>query len=258
MTPKRQILEVWGDLACFTRPEMKAERFSYPVITPSAARGIFDAICVNRHEFHWQIKQIDVLRSRGVDGAPIETTAPVNYIALRRNEVKEGADVGNILKCMAGKGKIRLVFADVDRTFWGTDERGRTQRQTMALRNVRYYLHAEVRPWPGFEGKQQGMEMEFRRRAAKGKCVYQPYLGCREFPAYFRLVEVDEHMEDPILFDLPIGLMVYDLFDLSQPGTSESPFSLSLFRASVSRGSIRVPDYGSEDVISASKERIHA
>ncbi len=253
MGAKRQTLEVWGDLACFTRPEMKVERFSYPVITPSAARGIFDAIYVNRHEFRWQIVQVDILNPCGPDGSPVTAVNPINYIALRRNEVKEGVEVNAVLTWIAGRKPPEPIFADVDKSFWGTDEKGRTQRQTMALKNVRYYLHAEVRPWPGFENRIPGMEMEFRRRAQHGKCVYQPYLGCREFPAYFRLVEIGEAPEMPVPFDMDIGLMVYDVFDLSMPGTSESCFSLSLFRASISKGSLAVPEYGTSAVFTGER-----
>jgi len=219
MKPKDQALDVWGEFACFTRPELKVERFSYPVITPSAARGIYDAIYCKPVEFRWQITKIEIL-------------APPNYIALRRNEVKRAAAVA--------KGYAEPIAAD---------EEARTQRQTMALRDVRYRLHAEIRPWRGFEDRLQALESQFRRRAANGKCIYQPYFGCREFPAYFELVEPHAARAQPKAFDLDIGLMLYDVFDLSRTGTSADEPFVSLFRASVTGGVMEVPDYESDQVL---------
>jgi CRISPR-associated protein Cas5d len=194
MTPSRQVIEVWGRLACFTRPELKVERFSYPVITPSAARGIFDAICVNRHEFRWQILQVEVLE-------------PPAFIALRRNEVKEkGPSDRTVHQWMQGtvpptpilagagedantRGKRRSRRPSALPILAGAGEDANTQRQTMALKNVRYRIHAEVRPWRGYEDQIEKMEARFRRIAGAGKCFFQPYFGCREFPAFFRLLE---------------------------------------------------------------------
>ena len=252
MKPKDQVLEVWGDFACFTRPELKVERFSYPVITPSAARGIYDAIYskpnkdVTKAEFRWQITKIEVL-------------APVSYIALRRNEVKDKApSERTIATWMNGEQVPEPIWADATKDMVGTDQKGRTQRQTMALKNVRYRLHAEVRPWPGFENRLEGIENCFRRRAEHGKCIYQPYFGCREFPTYFELVEPDAPPSDQLQRDMAaeIGLMLYDVFDLSEPGTDESPPCISLFRAKVESGVMRVPDYKSDEVLrGARRER---
>lgn len=126
-------LEVWGDFACFTRPEMKVERFSYPVITPSAARGIFDAIywdglrerqgreSIMRPYFHWQLIRIEVLELP-------------RYIALRRNEVKDKVPADRTLKAwMEGREQPEPIWADGGKDELGTDQKGRTQRQTMAL-----------------------------------------------------------------------------------------------------------------------------
>src|SRR5436309_9579855 len=160
MTPTRQVLEVWGDLACYSRPELKVERFSYPCITPSAARGIFDAIYAKPAEFRWQVTAVELL-------------APPAYIALRRNEVKEKVNLHAVADWMAGKREPEPIWADGDRDLLGTDEKGRTQRQTLALKNVRYRLHAEIRPWPEHRGRQAALEAQLRRRAERGKCVYQ-------------------------------------------------------------------------------------
>lgn len=235
MTPKQHVLEAWGDLACFTQPALKVERFSYPVITPSAARGIFDAICVNRHKYRWQITRIEVLE-------------PVRYIALRRNEVKEkspGTDT--ILAWMSGKREPEPIRADADEATSGSKEKGRTQRQTMALKNVRYRLHAEIRPWPGYESELPGMEGKFRRRALAGQCINQPFFGCREFPAFFRLIEPGEEGKPPEeTVNQEIGWMLYDVFDQSRPDDSTSAARVSIFHARIENGVLEVPAYESD------------
>jgi CRISPR-associated protein Cas5d len=124
----------------------------------------------------------------------------------------------------------------------------------MALRNVHYRLHAEIRPWPEHRGRQAALEAQFRRRAERGKCFYQPFLGCREFPAWFRLVETPADQPPappPIPLDLDVGFMLYDVFDLSRPGTSADAPAVSLFRASVRGGVLEIPEYASADVYKA-------
>ncbi len=234
MEAKDQVLDVWGSLACFSQPVFKVERFSYPIITPSAARGIYDAIYCKSKEFRWQVTGIEIL-------------APPSYIALRRNEVKEKISVNAVLRWMDGKETPVPIWADGDRASTGSDEKGRTQRQTMALKDVRYRLHAHMRPWPGFENTLQGLEAQFRRRAAHGKCIYQPYFGCREFPAYFELVEPQAPQAERIALDMELGLMLYDVFDLSRPGSNEDKPSVSLFRATVQKGALKVPSYESPE-----------
>jgi len=242
MKPKDQILEVWGDLACFTRPELKVERFSYPVITPSAARGIYDAIyCkpnknISQAEFRWQVTRIEMM-------------APPKFIALRRNEVKEKASVRNIVGCMNSESDdVPIIWADGSRNELGSDQKGRTQRQTMALKDVRYRLHAEIRPWPGFMDRLPALEAQFQRRASQGKCLFQPYLGCREFPAYFEYIETDTPSNTTSGINMDVGLMLYDVFDLSKPGTAASKPCISLFRAVIRDGILTVPDYMSDQV----------
>jgi len=222
-------LEIWGDFACFTRPEAKVERLSYPVITPSAARGIFDAIFCNRHEMWWQIRKVEVMR-------------PPKFIALRRNEVKGRVPSDRTIAGWMKGDTPQPLMAD------GDDEAtGRTQRQTMALKDVRYRISAEIRPWPTFEGKLAEFQQKFRRKAAAGQCLYQPYLGCREFPAYFELLDGEESV--PTAIDMEIGWMVYDVFQLDRPGVNTDPPAVSLFRASVHGGVMVVPEYGSPLVL---------
>lgn len=254
MLPKPQILEVWGDFACFSRPELKVERFSYPIITPSASRGIFDAIYCKPNknpeqaQFRWQITKIELL-------------SPVAYVALRRNEVKEKINITAVGRWMSGKEVPVPIYADGDRNLLGTDEKGRTQRQTMALKNVCYRLTAEIHPFRGHESKQQSFEAQFRRRANHGKCFYQPYMGCREFPAYFELKEVGEKLTDPVNYSQDLGLMLYDVFDLRRPGLplmeGDHPF-ISLFKARIDKGVLNVPPFTSSEVLKPEQEGIHA
>ena len=198
-------LEVSGPYACFTRPEMKVERVSYDVITPSAARAIFDAI-LWKPAIHWNVKKIEVL-------------APIKWISVRRNEV----------------GKVASPRSD---GLFIEDER--QQRAGLFLRDVRYRLFAEfefippekrgvvINPVPEWlvdaeesveikkpdimpdetEAKSAAM---FERRAKKGQCFTQPYLGCREFSAEFHLVNPQSAPATRISETRDLGWMLYDL-----------------------------------------------
>ena len=243
-------LEVWGDLACFTRPEMKVERFSYPVITPSAARGIFDAIywdglrekrgneSVMKPYFHWQVKRIEVLEMP-------------RFIALRRNEVKDKVPgMQTLNKWMNGSELPEPLWADGSKDELGTDQKGRTQRQTMALKNVRYRITAQIVPKTGFAQDYGKFNNQFERRAKQGKCFQQPYFGCREFPAFFKYVEVGKvSVGNPVNLDQHLGFMLYDVFDLSKDTVSEKdkPF-ITLFDAHVRNGMLEVPTFDNEAV----------
>jgi len=232
------VLEVWGDLACFTRPEMKVERFSYPVMTPSAARGVLDAIYCKPVEFGWRVDRIEVLR-------------PIRYIALRRNEVKDKISVRAVQSVMASGGPISPLIADATRDMVGNDQQGRTQRQTMALADVHYRIHAHIKPRAKYEIHLKALVEQARRRIQTGKCFYQPYLGCREFAAFFGPTE-DGGGAPPPPIDLDIGYMVYDVFDLNEArDDGYAPPRISLFRATVRGGVLEVPEYESEAVYKA-------
>lgn len=234
MQSREYTLEVWGSLACFTSPLLKAERFSYGCPTPSSVRGIFDSIYCKPIEFRWQVTKIDILE-------------PIRYIALRRNEVKEKVSVSAVGKWMRGTAEPSPLIADS--TDSGNDQKGRTQRQTMALRDVRYRISAQVVPWPNFEDSRMGIQRQFERRASHGKCVWQPTFGCREFPAYFTLIknEENQHPENGLTQDF--GWMLYDVFDLSKPGTAFSKPSVSVYQAKAENGRIHVPSYESNEVL---------
>jgi CRISPR-associated protein Cas5d len=234
-------LEVWGEFACFTRPELKVERFSYPVITPSAARAIFDAIYIDftrqapkQPVMRWEIQRVEILK-------------PIQYIALMRNEVKEKVSSKDIKKWMQDPSLVKPIYADATKEQSGSDKKGRTQRQTMALRDVRYRITAVLVLFHEDTKLRNKIECSFLRRARAGQCFYQPYLGCREFSAYFELLEgtpstpTVNHTEH-------VGWMVYDVFDLSKPGSSTDKPSISLFDSQIQNGVLEVPRYLSTDV----------
>jgi CRISPR-associated protein Cas5d len=231
---KTYCLEISGEFACFTRPEMKVERVSYDVITPSAARAVFEAI-LWKPSIRWQVSKIEVLN-------------PILWINLRRNEVSKAASM-----------RVPYIYAD--------DESVRQQRAGLFLRDVKYRIYArfELRD-PSFhkanfphlskravnEGEED-LEREpdlavkfmsiFERRAAKGQCVNQPYLGCREFAAAFKLVDPQDSPAIPIRETRDLGYMLYDL-DYTSPTDPKPRF----FRAQLLNGVINVPPWDSEEV----------
>ena len=212
-------LEVWGDYACFTRPEMKVERVSYDVMTPSSARAIFDAI-LWKPAIIWHITKIEVLN-------------PIKWINVRRNEV--GKITGTPTQAqMDGRSSDPIGIYVEDH---------RQQRAGLFLRDVRYRIYAWFEFVPPEKRKQQNRygpywadndekkqcehndETEakyaamFERRAKKGQCFHRPYLGCREFSCDFRLVENATPLPVKVNLDDDLGWMLYDLnyTDLSYP-----------------------------------------
>jgi CRISPR-associated protein Cas5d len=211
-------MRVWGERACFTRPEMKVERVSYDVMTPSAARGVLEAI-MWKPQMRWRVKRIDVLK-------------PIHKTSVRRNEVGQKASVDNLLAAMAGRA-ARL----------GIDiEDARQQRAAVILRHVDYLVHARIeltdRAGPG-DPVAKYVEM-FRRRATAGQCFHRPYLGTREFTAEFALVEQDPPM--PIADHRDLGWMLYDI-DYS----TAKPMPL-FFEARLEAGSLALPEPNSPEL----------
>lgn len=212
---KRYCLEVTGDYACFTRPEMKVERVSYDVITPSAARAVFEAI-LWKPAIRWHIRKVEVLK-------------PVRWMNLRRNEVASVVSTRNVQTAMKnGKGDLGLYIED-----------DRQQRAGLFLRDVAYRLHADLEFLRDKDPQASAKKYEemFERRAQKGQCVNQPYLGCREFAAHFRLVEDPSKEAAPIGMDEKLGYMLHDL-DFSDPNDPQPKF----FRAEVKGGVMEVPE----------------
>lgn len=250
---KTHCLEVWGDLACFTRPEMKVERYSYPVITPSAARGIFDAIYWKKsYGFYWQVERVEIL-------------TPPKYLALRRNEVKDKVPPApTVLAWATDKEMPQPLWADATADYFlkeggkkGDNNKGRAQRQTMALKNVRYRIHAHIRT-RGTQADLNALDSQFIRRASHGKCFYQPFLGCREFPAWFELKTPDTAGTHPIALDLDLGYMLYDVFDLSTENNAHAKPAISVFHAQIMAGVMHVPAFGDAAVKKACGKDFHA
>lgn len=214
-------LEVWGDWALFTRPEMKVERVSYDVMTPSAARGIIEAIY-----FHpglkWCIDRIYVC-------------SPIRFSNLRRNEVKSTLNARTARTVMErGDGELYLCTADDIQ-----------QRASLLLRNVHYVIEAHFtmtdRAAPGGNvGKFQDI---VKRRIRKGQFYHQPYFGCREFPAQFKPCEELPPCPEELKGELDLGWMLYDM-DYSDPENITPRF----FRATLRDGVLNVPPWDSEEV----------
>jgi CRISPR-associated protein Cas5d len=214
-------IDVSGDFACFTRPEMKVERVSYDLITPSAARAVFEAI-LWKPAIRWQIDRIELLN-------------PVCWINLRRNEVRAVVSTRNVEQAMrAGSGQLGLYIEDE-----------RQQRAGLFLRDVRYRVHAhfELTDRAGAGDVPAKFSEMFRRRASTGQCVNQPYLGCREFAARVRLVENLADEPAPVATDDDLGWMLYDL-DYAKPAEPRPRF----FRASLAAGVLQVPASNSQEV----------
>ena len=222
---KEFCIEVWGPMACFTRPELKVERVSYDVITPSAARAVFEAIFW-KPAIHWQVTKIEVLNE-------------IQWVSVRRNEV--GA--------VAGKTPVFI-------------EEKRQQKNTLMLKDVRYRLWAKLEFIP--QRKRLNKERDlfdvteytdenpakynamFERRAAKGQCFNQPYLGTRECVATFRLVNTEtEKLDAPVSDSRDLGIMLYDMDferDLKNPPAM-------FYRARMENGVIIVPPANSEEIL---------
>ncbi len=178
-------LRVWGDHACFTRPEMKVERVSYEVMTPSAARGVLEAVYW-KPAIRWVVKRIHVLK-------------PIIFTNLRRNELGHKIAAGAIKKAMNTGGSLQVYIED-----------DRQQRAAMVLREVDYLIEAEFE-FTSDEDNNEGKHLDmFNRRAKKGQCFHRPYLGCREFAASFGPQE-GQPPPSPLTGERDLGWMLWDL-----------------------------------------------
>lgn len=225
-TDKEYCLEVWGDFACFTRPEFKVERVSYDVITPSAARAIFEAILFKKYAMRWQITRIEVLN-------------PIQWFSIKRNEVEAVASYTKPKPLNILDGKVHKP------------------RNSLILRDVRYRIWAKLvfipvanRPKEAFakhaptadENPMKYYQM-FERRAKAGQCFTQPYFGTREFSASFRLVDTDQPLSPPIPEIRVLGRMLYDWH------FGENNIVARLFNVIMENGVITIPDKYSEEIV---------
>lgn len=221
------VIDLWGDFALFTRTETKVERSTYDVPTPSAIRGILEAILCKPVEFRYQVTSIGVIKQ-------------INNITFMRNEVKEKADV-----------KKNLESIDCDNL--------RTQRHSYLLKDVYYRVHAIVIPTDEYKRKNPNAEKkfygEFEKRLKRGKCFYQPYFGSKEYMCFFD--EPDESKQ-PIQESRDLGIMLYDIFDqhrhfpiVTSNKKSEKnldSYAPSYFHAYMINGIVKIPEYDSMEV----------
>lgn len=209
-------LKVWGDYACFTRPEMKVERVSYDVMTSSAARGILEAIYW-KPAISWVVDRIHVLN-------------PIRFDNIRRNELAGKLPVGSIKKAMKDSCSPVEVFI----------EDNRQQRAAMVLLDVSYVIEAHFE-FTGFEDNNAAKHKEiFERRARNGQCFHHPYLGCREFPAHFELVE-DSIPQSSLVGEQDLGWMMHDI-------DFQNNMEAKFFRAEMRNGIIEVPQFDGKGV----------
>jgi CRISPR-associated protein Cas5d len=233
-------LEVWGDYACVTRAEMKVERVSYDVITPSVARAIFESI-LWKPAIVWNIKMIEVLN-------------PIKWFSVRRNEIGAIASTGK--ECIYAQDSIQqratLCLKDVKYRIHAEFEFIKPEERENHSRNV-LYEHTKKKLKEEMVNKEDESEAKyaamFERRASKGQCFNQPYLGCREFAANFRLIpkeelEAEKNKNPAIPETKDLGIMLYDMDFKNQ----ESPQPLWFF-AKMENGVINVPAWDSKEVL---------
>ena len=177
-------VKVWGEFACFTRPEFGVERVSYEVMTPSAARGILEAIFW-KPEFRWMVREIEVLN-------------PIRHFSILRNEM-------NHVQSMSRARGGEPYYADRNDYLYG---KNRAQRHTLCLRDVAYVIRADIDLKPYANDHPAKYRDQFRRRVKRGQCFNQPYLGTREFSAFFGPPSGDEQ---PIDVSDDLGFMLFDI-----------------------------------------------
>lgn len=215
-------LEVWGDYACFSRLEMKVERVSYDVMTPSAARGLLESIYWHPG-LRWVVDRIHVC-------------APIRFTNLRRNEVKSTASARTARTVMErGKGALYLVTSqDIQ------------QRSAMLLRDVRYVIdaHFDMTDQAANSDNAGKFQDIIKRRIRRGQFYSQPYFGCREFPAQFQACEAPPPCPEELKGVRDLGYMLWDL-DYSDPENIAPLF----FRAVLRDGVLEVPARSSREVI---------
>ena len=201
-------IKVWGDFACFTRPENKVERVSYPVMTPSAACGILESVFW-KPEFQWRVEEIAVLR-------------PIQYFSILRNEVNSRQSVRSARNWMNGGGGY-IATAD------------RAQRHSLILRDVGYIIRAQIEVRPEVGDDPAKFRDQFRRRVKRGQCFTMPYLGNREFSASFA---APDGSEQAIAASGELGRMLLDI-DYHPDGSGRG--TPKFFSALLEEGVLRIP-----------------
>ena len=208
-------VKVWGDYALFSRPEMKVERCSYDIITPSAARGILEAIYWHPG-MSWKIDSIHVLK-------------PIQFTSIRRNEVKSKISANNVLSVYNGAKKELFISSKEEIV----------QRASLLLKDVEYVIsaHFDLTDKANDSDNPGKFKDIIMRRLRRGECYHTPYFGCREFPANFCLCEEEVHGAYEVVDDKDLGFMLYDM-DYSNPEDIQPMF----FRAVMRRGVVDLKD----------------
>lgn len=216
-------LRVWGDYACFTRPEMKVERVSYDVITPSAARGLLEAIHW-KPSIRWVIDKIHVLNE-------------IRFETIRRNELENKISARNVKSAMNGGDVVLQQVIGEERQ----------QRATMMLKQVDYIIeaHFEMTELAGEDDTPGKHYNIFLRRARQGQYFHHPYFGCREFAAHFSLLEAEAALPDSYYASIEARDLGWMLWDLDY----EQEMAPKFFRATMNHGTIEVPELQGEEVI---------
>lgn len=217
-------VEVWGEYACFTRPEMKVERVSYDVMTPSAARGLLEAVY-----WHPGLRYV-------IDR--IHVCAPIRFTSVRRNEVKSVIKA-NVVQTAMNRGSADGLYLSAADDI--------QQRAALLLRDVRYVIdaHFELVPEKMNPGDNAGKFQDIlRRRLERGQFYHQPCFGCREFPAHFRPCAVVPTCPEALMGERDLGYMLYDM-DYSDKENIRPRF----FRANLRDGVLSVPPPDSGEVL---------
>lgn len=219
-------VEVWGDYACFSRPELKTERVTYDMITPSAARGLLEAIYWHPG-MNWVIDKIYILKPIHMEWQSAGNTPEIRLTSIKRNEVKSKILASNVKAAMNGGDVSLYLNTAVERN----------QRSSLILQDVHYVLEGHFdmteHALPGDNpGKFQDI---MKRRLKRGQCYHQPCFGCREYPAHFREWEGDVMDTVPLTKDL--GYMLYGM-DYRDPADIRPKF----FRAQLVNGVLDLKD----------------
>jgi CRISPR-associated protein Cas5d len=240
--PPRVSVKVWGEFALFTRPDLSVERLSYPIMTPSAARGILDAILF-RPQMTWRVRRITALRPQFPPGFPKDAAKEhVRFIQVRRNEIQGAISPRTVEGWMKNPQTFEPYLVD-SAGREGAQGQNRTQRNSLILHHVAYRIDAHPRLTPAAgkprtkpeDDEDRGPDTVakyvamFTRRVEKGQCFHRPYLGCREFACQFAPPDdADEPLSD---WNLDLGHMLYDL-KFGAGGKNRPGF----FRAQVKNG----------------------
>lgn len=205
-------VRVWSDFACFTRPEFGVERVSYPIMTPTAAVGVLDAIFW-KPQFRWRVAAIDTLR-------------PAGWVQVRRNEIRT-RQTYRITRGWADGDDAGLDVADV-----------RTQRSGLILFKVAYVIHAHADVCAGVHEQAAKFRDQLRRRVDRGQCHERPYLGCREFPCEFGPFDPEEPKHN---WSENLGPMILSVYSGLPGASAAGKASPIFFNAEVKRGRMTVP-----------------